>query len=377
MARPPLAALVAFLVTGCGGGGETKVVRGDAAAGFPLRGSLKGDSGAMQDAVSAWRARKGSGADEPGQGIDGEAAVTVLWAGHVPDREVVVASQNDRVATIERPSGGDWAVRRVQRAARRRGSGPLGTGEAVLVPAGAGWRYVDADFERSDQAIVDGLVVKTGTLGTTLGNGFVLPAAAPAVRAAIFVQAVGPRMVAPRTLAAIERTVAARGAIALWQAVAAPDKGTSAAARRVPATPPELRVVWTGRLPGVPTAAVVAESDGPSLSLGFADQGSADSAIAGSQVLGRGRGRTDPSTPSGALVAGRYVQTDPSGTKLLLAGVGVRTLTAVVGRRRISRRAPFALIDAPWGDDASTAPDTTISGRTAGGRVVAPLRDGP
>jgi hypothetical protein len=366
---------VVLLTGGDGDGGEGKVVRGAPEHGFPLRGSLAEDDDAIEGAVARWRDKKGDPDDD----------VTVLWAGHAGDRDVVMLEGSDMVGEVTRSGQLGWFVAGTRPSDPDDTSGmPVGAGHSVLLPmTGGPWRYVDASRFHADLTRQgDGLLS-----GNDLSpEGFVVSARDPAESAdggKVLVTGVGARRLSTASLVALGDALADGGARAVWLAARSGQDAVDEGAeddngRRDLRRPMPLTLVWTGRLPGRPHAAVVAQGQDftESLALGFGEiAGERDTNLdrrEGQALLGFGAEGIDGSQRGSAVVGGAYLDLDDV-PYLFLAGTGVKTLHALVGDRALNRSAPAALIAATPLADAGTRPDTVIFGRDARGRVIAPL----
>ncbi|MCW2995940.1 MAG: hypothetical protein JWQ18_3435, partial [Conexibacter sp.] len=178
------------------------------------------------------------------------------------------------------------------------------------------------------------------------------------------------------------------GARALYLAAQEGQRALADAAKAAPQTQDlrklqGLQVVWTGRLPGRPHAAVVAQGRGSaeSVALGYGKQGGRNQVNRdpkeGAQLLGFGDAGLAGSNTEGDVVAGTYVELDKL-PYLVLAGTGAKTLHALVGSREITRSGPVAVVPAipllPI--DTNTQPDTVIYGRDDQGKVIASLATG-
>lgn len=369
--------VAAVVLIGGGGGDAGEIVHGR--PGFPLRGSLAHDDQAIGAAVAEWRKQSAEKAKDPDadhalRGPDDDDTVTVLWAGHIADEDVVVAESDEEVGELSHQGSLGWSLDGVTARDRLETSDvPVGAGGAMVLPDSGRWRYVDAAVLSRGVRRADGLLYGNDPSP----EGFVVPATDNVVDPAVYIAGVGGRKLSRPDLAALRRGLAAGGARALWRAADAGQTALDDAARDAPflhagdAQP--LTVVWTGRLPGHRHGAVIGEGrgSGTSLALGFGEApktaNGAGRKDEGGVLLGFGSSRLGSRQDSRAAVGGAYVQLGDS-PYLAVAGTGVKTLTALVGRRELSRPAPFALIPA---SDASS--DTVVFGRDAHGAVIAPL----
>jgi len=384
--------VLVVLLTGGGEDGKGKVVRGE--AGYPLRGPLAGDEGAIAGAVSAWRhakARSDEAASRdstqryrPGPDDD----VAALWAGKTDETHDVAMLESDGyVAEATRFRDGDWRLSGQTWIGRLDTAGvPIGAGDSVLVPARGQWRYVDASrYSGGLEDAGDGLF----TGGGTGSAGFLVPTVDSRSiddSISIYVAGVGARSLDRASFARLEKALASGSARAVYMAI---DEGERDFAEQREATPqrqdshmPEaLSIVWTGGLPGHPHAAVVAQGRSPAqnLALGYAeradDRSTGDRRDESSVLLGSGSKGLAGSNREGTVLGGAYLRIDDF-PYLVLAGTGVETLHAIAGDRELSRPGPVAIVDTRAFADADDPPDTIVYGRAANGDVVAPLGPG-
>ena len=383
--------VVLVLVLRGGDAEKGETVLGKPGRGFPLRGSLAADDEAIAGAVSAWRERAEEDEDEDEADDatddlrpDEDEDVLVLWAGRVGDRDVVMLEGGEAIVAMQRGGGRDWYTSGESPRDSDRTTGmPVGTSNFVVVPTGDGWRSVNASDSSGLAEVGDGLF----SASSSEQEGFVLPesgAGSGDDQVSIYVAGVGGRLMSREAFAGLEDALAAGYARVLWIAMDEAQRNVNNEVKRLPTvprelrTPPPLEVVWTGRLPDQPQAAIIAQGRGSAqtLALGYAappdEEDSDGDFIPGAQLLGfgdPGRSRFDASETA---VGGDYVDLDGV-PYLVLAGTGVETLHALVGDREISRRAPAAVIDARPFAQLSDLPDTVIYGRTADGDVIAPL----
>ncbi len=258
---------------------------------------------------------------------------------------------------MQRGGGRDWyASGESSRDSDRTTGMPVGTSNFVVVPTGERWRSVDASDSSGLSEVGDGLF----SVSSSEQEGFVLPesgAGSGDDQVSIYVAGVGGRFMSPEAFAGLEDALAAGYARALWAATDEAQRNVDNEVKRLPTvprelrTPPPLEVVWTGRLPDHPQAAIIAQGRGraQALALGYAappdEEDSNDDFIVGAQLLGFGDPGRSSFDASETAVAGEYVELDDV-PYLVLAGTGVETLHALVGDREVSRRAPAAVIDA-------------------------------
>jgi hypothetical protein len=379
-----IAVVAAVVLIGGGDGGAGEILHGR--PGFPLRGSLAHDDKPIETAVAEWRKQSAEDAKDPDadhalQGPDADDTVTVLWAGHIREDDVVVAEAADEVAELSHQGSLGWSVDGVTARDRLEASDvPVGAGGAIVLPDSGQWRYVDAAVLSGGMSRADGLLFGYDSSP----EGFVVPTTDD-VDPAVYIAGVGGRRVSRPDLAALRGALAAGGARALWRAADAGQTALDDAARRDGQSfghagdAQTLNVVWTGRLPGRRHGAVVSEGRGPgmSLALGFGEvpktANSAGKEDEGSELLGFGSSRLGRRAGAGEAVGGAYIQLGEE-PYLAVAGTGVKEITAIVGRHTISHSAPFALIPAtPLEPKGGTATDTVVYGHDKYGAVVAPL----
>ncbi len=387
LAAIAVAAALFFVLSGEDPEGET--VRGKPGQGFPLRGSLADDTDAIEGAVSAWREASEepdeddeAGRDDPLRDArpDEDDDVAVLWAGRADERDVVVMKSSEMVAEVTRRPDGAWDVEGERRSDRSvLDSLPVGASGAVVVPDRGRWRYVNAGDSSSSglEDVGDGLFYG----GRSAQDGFVVPETASEDNVGIYVTQVGARLMSPEAFTTLQKGLDGGNARAIWLAANEANGSLREGLRRYgqdsepPTSAEALEVVWTGRIPGHPHAAVVVQGRDyfglRSAALGWAgaeersDEG-------GAQALGFNTSTQRRSDARDAFVAGTYAEIDDV-PYLVLAGSNVETIHALVGDQEISRPAPFALIDARRFVQTEGEPDTVIYGVTAEGNVVSPL----
>ncbi len=133
-------------------------------------------------------------------------------------------------------------------------------------------------------------------------------------------------------------------------------------------------VRWTGKLPGVTQAAMVARSNPTRLGLGLVDDpedfvSSAASLSLGSETGPLGARRGDAVDPP--QVGAAYVVDDTRPQTLVAAATGpVDHFEFLVGTRSFTRPGPVAFVPVDWDTSAT---DAVVVGRTKRGDVVAPL----
>jgi len=370
-------------------GRKGEIVRGASHRGFPLRGSLAKDDDAIAGAVDRWRQvvakRSESDDDRTFHGPDANDDVTVLWAGRVGERDTVMLEGGDLVAELTRQGQLGWGVAGTSlRDSDGTRDVPVAAGHSIVVPDdGARWQYVNADrFSSGDALIADGLV---STISST-PRGFVLPERADAAsdgQTEIYLTGIGGRLLAsPHAFADLRKALTGGNARAVWLAANAGQRYLTELAeddrRRALRAPQPLRIVWTGKLPKRPHAAIVEQgrSSAQSVALGHGEaageQDANEDATEGENLLGFGTAGLSGSNRGGAVVAGSFISLDDV-PYLVLAGIGVKTIHALVGDRELVRSGPAAIIPAAPLARTGTPPDTVIYGRAADGDVIAPL----
>ncbi|MDA0171385.1 hypothetical protein OJ998_19960 [Solirubrobacter taibaiensis] len=364
------------------------------APGFPLRGSLAGDTEAIDSAVAAWREETAEDAEEEAEDEDEEDDdatrerharrpdagddVAVLWIGRVDEREevAILESQAGLLAALtRRDSSAGWFVRseRLRGEDDFRGSVPIGVGDAIVTPARNEWRYVDAGYSSSYQDVGDGLLWADGSVGA---DGFVLPERAVSDRIPIYVTGIGGRFVRPEAYEAFTEALESGYERAVFLAAEQAAEMVQEESDFVDDEPPALSVEWTGEVPGYEHAALVLHGDTTSprraVVVGYGDRPArSEEKDEGTIRLGSG-GKPPYTGDPDTFAAGAYTAFD-NFPYLILAGAGaVKTLHALVGTQEIDRKGPFAIIDARRFDEKER-PDSVFFGRRADGVVVAPL----
>ncbi|MDA0184176.1 hypothetical protein OJ997_27960 [Solirubrobacter phytolaccae] len=388
-------AVVAVLLLTSGGEdpkGETEL----GARGFPLRGSLAKDEKAIDSAVAEWReeAAEDEQEAEEDDDDDGESPetrerrarqpdpdddVTVLWIGTVDDEQLaILESQGGLLAGLTRRESSDgWFVdaERVRTEGDYPGDVPIGVGDAILTPARNDWRFVDAGYGNGYEDVGDGLLWSNGGLDS---DGFVVPTQAVSDRVPIYVTGEGGRYIRPEAYEAFTSALEggyARAVFLATQAAAALLEDDEQQ-QRTDDEPPALTVTWTGEVPGYKRAAVVLHGDALSgrraAALGYGnrpDRGEDKD----ERTVGLGTASADQVFKSADTFAAYAYTTFDNFPYLLLASSGVvDTVHALVGTEELRRKPGLAVIDARRFDPKET-PDTVVFGRTAEGRVIAPL----
>ena len=374
---------------------EGETVRGKPGQGFPLRGSLADDTDAIEGAVSAWREESEepdeddeAGRDDPLRDArpDEDDDVAVLWAGRADERlDVVILKSAEMVAQVTRGSDGLWDVEGEVGASVRLDSLPIGAYGAVVVPDRGRWRYVNAGVSSSSvlEDVGDGLFYGGGSAR----DGFVVPETAREENVGLYVTQVGARLMSLEAFTELQEGLDGGSARAIWLAANEANRSLRAGLRRYgqdsrpPTSAEALEVVWTGRIPGHPHAAVVVQGRDyfglQSAALGWGEDPGAEGrrdedGQGGAQDLGFNTSSRRRSNARDAFVVGAYTEFDDL-PYLVLAGSNVETIHALVGDHEISRPAPVAVIDARRFARTEGEPDTVIYGLTADGNVVSAL----
>lgn len=381
LAAATLVVVAAVLVLR-GGDGDVRIERGLADRGFPLRGSLADDRDAIEDAVEAWREDRGEPVEDDEdeeRRFEDDEEVAVLWIGRVPDRELAILEQDDRIAEVRRREDGGWRVTSVTPWERSFDPAPLSYPGGVLLPAGRELRYVAGDRRRFSDApaTVDGLLTGEGRFSGRVRDGFVFPpqAEGPDRSTVVLVRGIGLRRIPAQDYDRFLAHMDDGGAVALFLAfAAAAERDGEGRPRRTTGAPPDVSLVWSGRLPGRDAAVVVSER-GRTLGLGVDDPSAEDDDVAESVPLGGGpaTGLGSGGAPGGVGV-GRVRTSE--GPRLVVAGVGVERLELLAGEERFDGPAPVLVARAPWLDDdprQDEPRDVVVFGRTADGAVVAPF----
>jgi hypothetical protein len=362
--------------------------------GFPLRGSLKDDTKAIDAAVAEWRAEiaEDEAEAEEDDDDDGDSPkartrnarrpdpdddVTVLWAGRADEREeVAILESRGLLAELTRGQTSDgWYLssERLRTDDDFRGLVPMGVGDAILVPARNPWRYVGADSGGYDDT-GDGLFWSDG--GSA--DGFVVPTRAVGDEVPIYITDVGGRTVRPEDYEVFTGALGNGYQRAVWLAASqAAELASPEDEFHIPSSPPGFSVVWTGEVPGYEHAALVLDGDEYSSRraavLAYGDQAERnEDEDEGSVRLGTESNDRDTIDAPNTFAAGTYTAFDEF-PYLILAGAGaVETVHALVGTEEVTRRGPVAIIDARR-FDPKDRPDSVFFGRTAKGKVIAPL----
>jgi hypothetical protein len=367
-----LVVLAVVLVTR-GGGPSFEVERGDGSA-FPLRGSLADDQGAIDDALEAWRDGRGAAADGRAARINDHLDVHVLYAGRVEDRDVVIVRQGDRLIAMHQPFDRGWVVGEAQDNFASFDASPVEIDDAVLLPVGD-WTYLPMRAHATQPKIVDGLISSGSAYGGEVEPGFVVEGGLEPVRnkgARVFDTEAGLFRIDDRTLGRIADASRHPGRLLAIHAALVGDEDEPPGRRAVP-----VDVLWTGRVPGVREAAVVARGNPHRLGLGLVRKpdglvSSAESVSLGARTSPLGAHRRDFFDEP--YVGAAYVGDRDGPTTLVAAATGsVDRIELLVGTRRLSRPRPVAVVPVDWD---TTTTDAVVLGRTARGAVIAPLVPG-
>lgn len=355
--------LLVVLVARGGGGPSFKVERGDG-AGFPLRGSLAHDRDTIDAALQAWKDGRGSAAHSTAARISSQD-VHLLYAEKIGDRSVVVVRQGDRLIAMDEPLGRGWYVEAAEEGFDPFDGSPARIGDAVLLPNGD-WTYLPLRDSGERPRTVDGLVSPDSAYGD-LGPGFVVEGRQPSSDKVtkVYDTEVGLFRVDATTRRAIADASLRPGALLAIHAALASDQDESVGPRGLRS----FDVLWTGRLAGVPRAAVVARQYPDRLGLGLVRDPDGLVSSAASVDLGSRAGPLGTRRQRGSVGAA-YVSGDDGPRTVVAAGTGeVERLEFLVGTRRFTRAAPVAVVPVDW-DPLRT--DAVVVGRTRGGAVIAP-----
>jgi hypothetical protein len=346
--------VIAVVLLRGGGGPSPTVERGDGSQ-FPLRGSLAENQGAIDDAIAAWE----------DDGHVSDADVHVLYAGAIEDRSVVVIRQADRVSTIQQLDDA-WSVGATTRGFDPFDGSPLDLNDLILLPAGD-WTWLPLVHDPSPPRTLDGLVDG----GAELEPGFAVEKGGAGDLGSLYDVDAGLFRIDggnyDKVLAASQHP---GGLLAIHAALTGEDE------KLLPnADVRTFDVLWTGKVPGAPQAAVVARENPERLGLGLVDDPTDSSFGAGSLSLGSDTGplgarrRDDFKTPQ---VGATYVVDEDNRPQTLVAAAAgpVDHLEFLVGARRFTRPGPIAIVPVDW--DTSTT-DAVVVGRSRSGDVIAPL----
>jgi len=358
-----LLVVLVVLVARGGGGPSFKVERGDGAE-FPLRGSLADDGDAIDDALQAWKDGRGSAADSTAARISSQD-VHLLYAEKIGDRSVVVVRQGDRLIAMDEPFDRGWYVEAAEEGFDPFDGSPAKIGDAVLLPNGD-WTYLPLRDRGDRPRTVDGLVSPDSAYGG-LEPGFVVEGRLPSREKVtkVYDTEVGLFRVDAGTRRAIADASLRPGALLAIHAALASDQDERIGPRGLRS----FEVLWTGRLAGVPRAAVVARQYPDRLGLGLVRDPDGLVSSAASLDLGSRAGALGTRRQPGSVGAA-YVSGDDGPRTVVAAGTaGVERLEFLVGTRRFTRAGPVAVVPVDW-DPLTT--DAVVVGRTRGGAVIAP-----
>jgi hypothetical protein len=261
---------------------------------------------------------------------------------------------------------------------------PVAAGHSIVLPDdGERWQFVNAGrFGSSEGLIGDGLL----STNDSSPEGFVLPEQAPSAadgQAEVVLTGLGGRLLSPRSLTDLRTALKDGFARALWRAAEAGQRPLDELAeddrqQSFLREPQRFSIVWTGKLPARPRAAIVSQGRDAAQSVGLGygkvggEQDTNYDPKEGNALLGFGAAGLSGSNLEGAAVAGAFVDLDDL-PYLVLAGTGVKRLHALVGDRELVRSGPAAIIPATSLARTGTPPDTVIYGRAENGDVIAPL----
>jgi hypothetical protein len=361
-----LVVLVVVLVTG--GGPSPKIERGDGSR-FPLRGSLADDQDAIDDALKAWKDGRGGPAKSRLARVT-DADVHLLYAGNVGDRDIVIISQGSRLIAMHQPLDRGWVVGGARENFEAFDGTPVTIDDAVLLPAGD-WTYLPLRDNTRPALLADGLISQGNAYGG-LDPGFAVEET-DAVRGKltkVYDTKAGGFSVDAESLRRIMDASRRPGELtAIHAALVQDDAEPITLSGYRP-----LEVLWTGRLPGVRQAAIVARSNVHKLGLGLVRD--PDDLVSGAESISLGSQLSQLSSKRRALtdppyVGATYVGGDEEPLSLVAAATeSVDRIEFLVGTRRFSRPGPVAVVPVDW-DALKT--DAVVVGRTAGGTVIAPL----
>jgi hypothetical protein len=416
--------LIVLLVARSGDDGpELRIVRGAPSAGFPLRGDLARDEGALRAAAAEWLEEDREEDDAVFSDRADELQVTALWAGRVGDERAVILAHERTAALVtadhERDGEPLWGLRATRPIDDAEAPSIVPFERAILVADDA--KGVFRPAERSGASAQDGLWRADGRSGlSSPGEGvLVLPDGLTHRR---FASGKQPPAIVVTGEDSVVRTVDAQlanrlvrdplsfdgPALQRFVAAARGSSGDDEGRRsRVLDGPAEVEIVHEGPLEGIgPTTVlsvgadeatggvrprVVAAVGGSSVAnaegaerigLHVEDQQLARDGLRASRgpAMGASYVRRMPAAPDGGTPGtdDGDAAAAPGPTLLLLAGDrSVRSFELLVGTRRITRPGPVAVVRAPWqSPDGSRRFDRTtdvvLFGRTAGGAVVRP-----
>ena len=265
MGAGALALIVVVVVLVTGRDPSLKIERGDGSE-FPLRGSLADDQGAIDDALDAWKDGRGGGADSRTARVS-DAVVHLLYAGRVGEVEVVLIRQGTRLIAMRQPLDRGWVVADAREDFDAYDGSPVTIDGAVLLPTGD-WTYLPLRRGGLRPLISDGLISDGSPYGVAGRSGFRgrgVPAG-PDKLTKVYDSDAG--------LFSVDAETRRRdhGRIAPARRADGDPRGPRPARRRAArrcARYRPLEVLWTGRLPGVRQAAVVARKDVHKLGLGL------------------------------------------------------------------------------------------------------------
>jgi hypothetical protein len=364
-----LIALVVVLVTGVGRGHSLEIERGDGSD-FPLRGSLADDQQAIDDALDAWKDGRGGAGDSRAARVT-DSKVHLLYAGRVDEVEVVLVRQGTRLIAMRQPLDRGWVVSDARENFDPYDGSPVTIDGAVLLPTGD-WTYLPLRGGGLRPLTADGLISDGHPYGSLVDPAFVVEGTEP-VRSKVtkvYDAEAGLFSVKAETLRRImDASRRPGGLTAIHAALVQHD----AEPRTLSGYRP-LEVLWTGRLPGVRQAAIVALKDVHKLGLGLVSDPDAVVSRAASVSLGSligplSAGRRDEFDPP--YVGATYIGGGEEPMSLVAAATGsVDRIEFLVGKRRFTRPGPVAVVPVDW--DAERT-DAVVVGRTAGDAVIAPL----
>jgi hypothetical protein len=348
-----LAIVVALYVIGRDPNPDLKIERGEAA--FPLRGSLADEDAVIEAALEGWKEHRGAAGKSKTARVEPDEEVTLLYAGKVAGRQIVVLSQRRRIIALHDENDLGWVVGGARDGFDAFDAAPVTLDNAILLPSGD-WQNLP--LQASDDAQnVDGLIAGDGELDDALVLETREPS--PAEQGKLFDTVAGTL----RIDAATHRKLLAAQRV--------PGRLTAVHAALGEAHDPEaqrdqqtLDMLWFGKILDAQSAVV--GLDGPrALGLGSVDDPDGLISSAYARDLGS---RSSPL--GGGGVGAEYVE-DDARRVLVVAGAPVAdTLEVLAGDKRITRPGPVAVVPVDWDPREVEA---VVYGRTKDGAVVAPL----
>ena len=390
------------LVAGASDDPELKVINGAAAAGFPLRGDLDGDSDAIRAAADAWLAFDARQVGDSGVlDHDEDMEMRALWAGRLRDTKTVILTGKAHAALVEVESDDTADVQAVVPIRNAEDPRVVVFDQAVLVDTKADPTFLRAVVRGPDVAPRDGLWVTTGAdarpslpAGALVLRGGLLPVTvvgrADAARRrhplepvehladrrhpAAQARAGDAGLLAPRPTSASSQRRPARSTARTPAATACPTRRSCGSCRtcRCPSSAPPWSSPLNRRRAAIRVLAarggslVAGKDAGDPLSLGD-DTGEGDNAAYGVE-----------GPPFAAAVIHRAPEAPNRDLSVFVAGnAQIDTIEVLTGRRRLTRPGPAAVFPLPKATGAgagATRPrgDLAVLGRTRAGTLVVP-----